>query len=59
MKKNEFSELLSNLLIIGSISLAFVPFLLGDQLIPVVDGLMREGGVMISQFHGYLAWLTS
>ncbi len=33
MKKNEFSELASNLLIIGSVSLAFMPFVLGDRLI--------------------------
>ena len=59
MKKNEFSELLSNLLIVGSISLAFMPLVLGDQLIPVVDGLMKEGSVMIDQFHNYVNWLVS
>ena len=59
MKKNEFSELGSNLFIFGSISLAFMPFLLGDRLIPVVTGLMKEGGVMIDQFNNYLSWLVS
>ena len=59
MKKNEFSELASNLFIFGSISLAFMPFLLGDRLIPVVTGLMKEGGVMIDQFNNYLSWLVS
>ena len=59
MKKNEFSELFSNLLIVGSISLAFMPFVLGDRLIPVVDGLMQEGSVMISQVHNYVTWLIS
>lgn len=59
MKKNELSEPLSNLLIIGSVSLAFMPFLLGDRLVMVVTGLMQEGGVMIDQFHNYVSWLVS
>ena len=59
MKKNEFSEVASNLLIVGSVSLAFMPFLLGDRLIPLVTGLLKEGGVMIDQFSNYLVWLVS
>ena len=59
MKKNEFSEIASNLLIFGSVSLALAPFLLGDRLILVVTGLMKEGGVMIDQFGSYLSWLVS
>lgn len=59
MKKHEFSELGSNLLIFGSVTLAFAPFVLGDRLILVVTGMVHEGGVMISQFTNYLAWLAS
>jgi hypothetical protein len=59
MKKNEFSELLSNLLMVGSVSLAFMPFLLGDRLVLVVADLMREGGVLITQFNNYVSWLIS
>ncbi|HKY30645.1 MAG TPA: hypothetical protein VJM12_22125 [Pyrinomonadaceae bacterium] len=59
MKKNEFSELGSNLLMVGSVSLAFMPFLLGDRLILIVTGLMHEGGLMIDQFGNYLTWLVS
>ena len=59
MKKNEFSELGSNLLIFGSVSLAFTPFLLGDRLVMIVTGLMRDGGVMIDQVSNYLTWLLS
>jgi hypothetical protein len=59
MKKNEFSEIASNLLIVGSVSLAFAPFLLGDRLFVVVSGLMKDGGVLITQFSNYLAWLVS
>lgn len=59
MKKNDFSEVASNLLIFGSVSLALAPFLLGDRLILIVTGLMKEGGVMIDQFGNYLTWLVS
>ena len=59
MKKNEFSEIGSNLLIVGSVSLAFAPFLLGDRLGLVVSGLMRDGVVLITQFSNYLTWLIS
>ena len=59
MKKNEFSEFGSNLLIFGSVSLAVAPFLLGDRLFMIVTGLMKEGGVMIDQFGNYLSWLVS
>jgi hypothetical protein len=59
MKKNEFSEIASNLLIFGSLSLAFAPFLLGDRLVLVVSSLMKEGGVMIDQVGNYISWLVS
>ena len=59
MKKNEFSEVLSNMLILGSVSLAFTPFLLGDQLVVIVGDLLREGGVLITQFNNYVSWLIS
>ena len=59
MKKNEFSEIASNLLVFGSITLAIAPFLLGDRLILIVSGLMKEGGVMIDQFSNYVTWLIS
>jgi len=59
MKKNEFSEIASSLLMVGSVSLAFMPFLLGDRLILVVSGMMQEGGLMINQFGDYVTWLIS
>lgn len=59
MKKNEFSEVASNLLIFGSVSLAFMPFVLGDRLILIVTGMMKEGGVMMDQFSNYVTWLIS
>jgi hypothetical protein len=59
MKKNDFSEAASNLLIFGSVSLALAPFVLGDRLFLIVTGLMKEGGIMIDQFGNYLSWLIS
>ena len=59
MKKSELSETASNLLIIGSVSLAFAPFLLGDRLVLVVGSLMKEGGVLLDQFSNYVTWLVS
>lgn len=59
MKKNDLSEAASNMLIFSSISVAVMPFLLGDRLIPVVTGFMKEGGVIISQFSDYVWWLCS
>jgi hypothetical protein len=59
MKKNEFSELGSNLLIFGSVSLAFAPFVLGDRLVLVVGSLMTQGGVMFDQVTNYVSWLIS
>ena len=59
MKKNDFSEIGSNLLIFGLVSLALAPFLLGDRLILVVTGLMQQGGIMIDQVSNYVSWLMS
>ena len=59
MKKNEVSEAVSNMLIFSSVSVAFLPFVLGDRLIPIVTGFMRDGGMLINQFSDYLWWLVS
>jgi hypothetical protein len=59
MKKNEFSELGSNLLIFGSVSVACAPFILGDRLVLVVGSLMTQGGLMLDQVTNYVSWLFS
>lgn len=59
MKKSDMSDAASNLLMIGSVSVAFMPFLLGDRLGLVIGGLMKEGGVLIDQFTNYVTWLVS
>ena len=59
MKKTDLSEAASNLLIVGSVSLAFAPFVLGDRLILIVTGFMKDGGVMLDQVTNYVSWLLS
>ena len=59
MKKNEASEAVSNMLIFSSVSVALMPFLLGDRLIPIVTGFVRDGGMLINQFGDYVWWLVS
>ena len=59
MKKSDLSDAASNLLIVGSVSLAFAPFVLGDRLVLVVAGFMKEGGVLIDQLSNYVSWLFS
>lgn len=59
MKRNDLSEAASNMLIFSSVSVALVPFLLGDRLIPVVTGFMHEGGAILNQFSDYIWWLFS
>ena len=59
MKKNELSEATSNILIFSSVSVALTPFLLGDRLIPIVTGFVRDGGMLIDQVNNYVLWLVS
>lgn len=59
MKKLEFSEAASNLLIVSSVSLAFTPFLLGDRLFLIVTSFMKESVVMFDQFSTYLTSLLA
>jgi hypothetical protein len=58
-KKIELSEPVSNLLLVSSVLLAFTPLLLGDQLLMVVTGTMKDCVVMIDQFATFLTGLLS
>ena len=59
MRKSDLSDAASNLLIVGSVSLAFAPLVLGDRLGLIVAGFMKEGGVIIDQFSNYVMYLFS
>jgi hypothetical protein len=59
MKKNDVSEAASNVLIFSSVTVALMPFLLGDQLLVVMSGLVHEGGSLVNQLSDYVMWLVS
>jgi len=59
MKNLELSEPVSQLLAFSAVIVAFLPFLLGDQLILIANSLMNEGGVMFDQFSTYVVGLLS
>ena len=59
MKKHDLSEAASNMLIFSSVTVAVLPFLLGDQLFVIATGIVREGGLLISQFSDYVSWIVS
>lgn len=59
MRKSDLSDAASNLLIVGSVSLALAPFVLGDRLVLIVAGFMKESGVVLDQFSNYVLWLFS
>lgn len=59
MRKTDLSDAASNLLIVGSVSLAFAPLVLGDRLVLIVAGFMKDGGVLLDQFSNYVLWLVS
>lgn len=59
MRKSDLSDAASNLLIVGSVSLALAPFVLGDRLVLIVAGFMKESGVVLDQFSNYVSWLFS
>jgi hypothetical protein len=55
MKKLEWSDSASNLLVVSSVLLAMTPLLLGDQLIVIAGGFLREAAVMLDQLGSNLA----
>jgi hypothetical protein len=59
MKKIEMSETASNLLVVSSVTVAVIPFVLGDNLMLVFNSIMREGTAIFGQISNYLLWLVS
>ena len=47
------------MLIFSSVTVALTPFLLGDQLLVILNGLMEQGGSLMNQFSDYVMWLVS
>jgi hypothetical protein len=59
MKKIELTDVTSNLLVISAVMLAFTPFLLGDQLVPLAESAIREGTIMCNEFSSFLVGMLS
>ena len=59
MKRIEFSDATSNLLLVSSIMLALTPLLLGDQLVPIVANIMRDCGIWLNDTNTYLIQMFS
>jgi hypothetical protein len=59
MKRIEFSDVTSNLLLVSSIMLAFTPLLLGDQLVLIVANVIRDCGSWLNDANTYLIQMFS
>ena len=59
MKKIEITDVTSNLLVFSSVILAFMPFILGDQLVPIAEGAIRESAIMCNEFSTFLVKMLS
>ena len=59
MKKIEFTDVTSNLLLLSSLIFAALPFFLGDQLTLIAQSALRESAIMCNQFSTFLFGLLS
>ena len=59
MKKIELTDVTSNLLAVSSVMLAFMPFILGDQLVLIAQSALRESAIMCNEFSTFLVKLLS
>lgn len=57
MKKLELADAASNMFVLFGVLVAATPFMLGDQLVPMVDSAMREGAMLLNEFSSFLATL--
>jgi hypothetical protein len=59
MKKIEITDVTSNLLVFSSVILAFMPFILGDRLVPIAESAIRESTIMCNEFSTFLLKMLS
>ena len=59
MKKIDLTDMTSNLLVLCAVMIAFVPFMLGDQLVPITESAIRESTIMFSEFSTFLLKMFS
>ena len=59
MKKIDLTDMTSNLLVLSAVMIAFLPFMLGDQLVPITESAIRESTIMFSEFSSFLLKMFS
>ena len=59
MKKIDLTDVTSNILAVSSVMVAFLPFLLGDQLSLIAQSALRETAIMCNEFSTFLVKLVS
>ncbi len=59
MKKIDFTDMTSNLLVFSAVMIAFLPFILGDQLVPITQSAIRESTIMCNEFSTFLVKMLS
>jgi hypothetical protein len=59
MKKIELTDVTSNILVFSAVMVAFLPFILGDQLVLIAESAMRESAIMCNQFSTFLIKMLS
>ena len=59
MKRIELADIGSNLLMLSSVTVAILPFMLGDRLILIAASALRQSGIMFNEFSTYVTKLLS
>jgi hypothetical protein len=54
VSKLDITPLLSNLLIVSAVVAASAPVILGDRLVLIVSGVIRQGAIMLQEFSIFL-----
>jgi len=57
--KPDVSSLFSNLLIVAAVVAASAPVLLGDRLVLIASGVVRQGAIQLQEFSIFLQKLLS
>ena len=59
VRKPDVSPLISNLLLVSAVVVASTPVLLGDRLVLIASGVVRQGAMLLQEFSIFLQKLLS
>jgi hypothetical protein len=59
VRKPDVSPLISNLLLVSAVVVASIPVLLGDRLVLIASGVVRQGAIQLQEFSIFLQKLLS